>query len=130
LNKSHHERQTRPNPDQLLETFPSVISGYSKVYFIIDAFDEYPEERRHLLLEYLTNIDRAVNVMITSRPHISLDSYSPNMQILDIRAMDNDIGLFIDNQILKSHRLSKHVRVQPNLHNEIRTQIIQKADGM
>ncbi|KAJ7767671.1 hypothetical protein B0H16DRAFT_1308431 [Mycena metata] len=49
LYQHHRERKTRPTPEEMLEAFPSIITGYSKVYLIIDAFDEYPEHQRHLL---------------------------------------------------------------------------------
>jgi hypothetical protein len=139
LYQYHHPKQTRPSPDQLLETFPFVISGYSKVYLIIDAFDEYPEDRRHLLRTFLGTMGRPtstnptmgskINLMITSRPHVILDSFFSDVQTLDICAINSDISLFVNNQILNT-KLSQHVKVQPNLQDEIRTQIIQKAAGM
>ena len=109
LYQYHHGRQTRPNSDELIKAFPSVIAGYSKVYMMIDAFDEYPEDQRHVLLKYLATIANTVNLLITSRPHVNLGSFLSKVQTLDIKAIDNDIRLLVDSQISKSPRLSKHV---------------------
>ncbi|KAJ7725117.1 ankyrin repeat-containing domain protein [Mycena olivaceomarginata] len=126
----HKGRKTRPTLEQLLRIFPSIIATYSKVYLIIDAFDEYPEDGRHVLERFLTTVEDKVNIMITSRPHIRLDSSFSDLLTVDIRATDNDIGRYVDMQISKSAQLSKNVRAQPILHNEIRTEIINSAEGM
>lgn len=126
----HKGRKTRPTLEQLLRIFPSIIATYSKVYLIIDAFDEYPEDGRHVLERFLTTVGDKVNIMITSRLHIRLDSSFSDLLTVDICATDNDVGRYVDVQISKSAQLSKNVRTQPILHNEIRTQIINSAEGM
>ncbi|KAJ7710280.1 hypothetical protein B0H16DRAFT_640411 [Mycena metata] len=68
--------------------------------------------------------------MITSRPHIRLDLYFPDSQVLDIRPADDDIRRYVDKQIYKSPPLSRHVRAQPQLGDEIRAAIAQNAQGM
>ncbi|KAJ6594719.1 hypothetical protein B0H19DRAFT_860962, partial [Mycena capillaripes] len=132
LYKAHHERGTRPLPDEVLKILHSAVAEYSKVYLIVDALDEYPEAPRLKLLEYLLMMMKAptVNLMLTSRPHITLDPFFPGRSILDINADENDIRQYIDVHIQKSPRLSKHVRTRPELNEEIKSKILSNVQGM
>ncbi|KAJ7107888.1 ankyrin repeat-containing domain protein [Mycena epipterygia] len=129
LYERHHERQTKLPLDEVRKTLVLSVTQYSKVYLIVDALDEYPEEQRTMLLQSLGEI--GVNVMITSRPHIDPDSTTlPNLQIIEIQATENDMWQYINAQILNSNRLSKHVQTRPELSNEIRAKILSNVNGM
>ncbi|KAF8218034.1 ankyrin repeat-containing domain protein [Mycena galopus ATCC 62051] len=132
LYKTHHERKTRPSLDEVLKILLSAIAQYSKVYLIVDALDEYPEAARFELLEHLSAIMMVptVNLMLTSRPHITLDPFFADRCTLDIKATENDICQYIDIHIRKSGRLSKHVRMRPELSEEIKSTILNNVDGM
>jgi hypothetical protein len=77
----HIERQTRPHSDEFIKALNSAVAEYPKVYLVIDALDEYPEDRQHMFLQFLGTPGSRVNIMITSRPHISLEFVFPNLQI-------------------------------------------------
>ncbi|KAF7352200.1 ANK-REP-REGION domain-containing protein [Mycena venus] len=129
----HRDHATRPLLDEVLEALQSVLTQYSKVYIIVDALDEYPEDRRNILLKYLSPAMlgmTTVNLMLTSRPHVTLEPFFPNFQVLEIRATEEDIGRYVDQQILQSSRLSKHLRTRPELQDEIRAKIIENVEGM
>ncbi|KAJ7688188.1 ankyrin repeat-containing domain protein [Mycena rosella] len=126
----HYERQTRPNLDEFGKALNLAIAEYPKVYFVIDALDEYPEPLRHLLLKNLVTLVPHVNLLFTSRPHINLDSYFPHLQMLEIYATAGDIHRYLDIQIQNSVRLSRHIRTQPALCEEISCKIIENAKGM
>ncbi|KAJ7453724.1 ankyrin repeat-containing domain protein [Mycena latifolia] len=132
LYKDHHERGTRPSPDEVLKILHSAIGEYSKVYLIVDGLDEYPEAPCLKLLEYLSMAMTAptVKLMLTSRPHITLDSFFQGWRTLDIDATENDIRQYIDARIRKSPRLSKHVRTRPDLSEEIKSRILSNVEGM
>ncbi|KAJ6546724.1 ankyrin repeat-containing domain protein [Mycena vulgaris] len=131
LYDNHHERSSKPSLDEILQILRSAIAEYSKVYLIIDALDEYPEPQRNILLEYLsTMIGPTINLMLTSRPHIALQPSFPKLDILEIRAAEDDICRYIEMRVLKSPRLSKHVRTRPELHGEIRSKILTNVEGM
>ncbi|KAJ7453730.1 ankyrin repeat-containing domain protein [Mycena latifolia] len=132
LHEDHHERGTRPSPDEVLKILHLAIGEYSKVYLIVDALDEYPEAPRLKLLEYLSMAMTAptVKLMLTSRPHITLDSFFPGRRTLDIDTTENDIRQYIDARIQKSPRLSKHVRTRPDLSEEIKSRILSNVKGM
>jgi hypothetical protein len=108
----------------------SVVVEYSKVYFVIDALDEYPELLRHKLLKYLVGFQPKLNLLLTSRPHVEPETYFPNTPSLEIRATGEDIRRYVEAQIQDSPRLIKHVQSHPELRQEIETTIISNVDGM
>jgi hypothetical protein len=132
LYNAHHERSTRPLLDEVLKILRSAIAEYSKVYLIVDALDEYPEAARLELLEHLSAIMTVptVNLMLTSRPHITLDPFFVDRHTMDIKATENNIRQYIDIHIRKSGRLFKHVRMRPELSEEIKSTILSNVDGM
>ncbi|KAJ6453611.1 hypothetical protein DFH09DRAFT_1391815 [Mycena vulgaris] len=93
----HRMRQTRPHLDEFRKALNFAITQYPKVYFIVDALDEYPEDLRHPFLQYLATLG------------------PKSIQILEIRATDDDICRYLSTQIEKSPRLSRHVKSRPDL---------------
>ncbi|KAJ7266737.1 hypothetical protein C8J57DRAFT_376911 [Mycena rebaudengoi] len=130
LYHKHHEKGTRPSVEEMHTLLSSEVAGYSKVYFVIDALDEYPELQCHILLKHLAALVPKVNLLLISRPHIIPDIFFPNSPALEIRATEKDICLYLDGQIENSFRLSKHVQSCPELRQEIESQIISNVDGM
>ncbi|KAJ7483667.1 ankyrin repeat domain-containing protein [Mycena latifolia] len=126
----HHERQTRPQLEEVCKALESAVAQYSKVFIVIDALDEYPENYRHRFLKYLGTLGPTVNIMMTSRPHINLDSQFPNLKTIEICATEDDIQKYVDAQIQDSARLSKHIHTRPELCNEIQAKIGENAKGM
>ncbi|KAJ7222464.1 ankyrin repeat domain-containing protein [Mycena pura] len=126
----HQERRTRPNLKEFCKALESAISQYLKVYFIIDALDEYSEHARHLFLEYLGTLGPQVHIMMTSRPHLDLGTVFPGLQILDIQATEEDLYRYLAMQIKNSPRLSKHIQTHPELVDEIQSKIVGNCKGM
>ncbi|KAJ7444186.1 ankyrin repeat domain-containing protein [Mycena latifolia] len=119
LYEQHLARRTKPNVDEFHKSLALAVALYPKVYFVIDALDEYPENYRHLFLNYLVALIPPVNVMMTSRPHINLDSQFSTLKTIEVYATGDDIYRYLDTQIQNSVRLSKHVRTRPELKDEI-----------
>ncbi|KAJ7771954.1 hypothetical protein DFH07DRAFT_953246 [Mycena maculata] len=117
LYEKHRERHTRPSEDELVAVLHTAVAEYSRAYVIVDAADEYPEDRRHLLLEYLAKMGPTVNVLITSRK-------------LHDPTLISNLTFRTSMQILKTPRLSKHVERRPELREEIETTIINNTQGM
>ncbi|KAJ7483684.1 ankyrin repeat domain-containing protein [Mycena latifolia] len=130
LYEHHLARRTRPNIDEFCKVLDLAVALYPKVYFIIDALDEYPENYRHRFLKYLGTLGPKVNIMMTSRPHINLDAQFPNMRTIEIYAIEEDIHKYLDTQIQNSVRLSKHVQTRPELQDEIQSKILGNVKGM
>ncbi|KAJ7835018.1 hypothetical protein B0H14DRAFT_2450271 [Mycena olivaceomarginata] len=120
LYAQHREKHTRPTLNQLLDQLSALVARYSKVFFIIDALDEYPEEQRYSLLKSVLSIEPRVNLMFTCRPHISSPTSLTGMQIMEIRVTESDIRSYVENQI----------KNRPELKEEIHQQVVYGVDGM
>jgi hypothetical protein len=128
LYKKHLEKGTRPSLDDILKALQSAIGEFSKVYIVVDAVDECPEtdDKRHLLLQHLAELGPTVNLMMTSRPHITpIDS-----KVLHIHVDDRDIQSYVGGYIKKSSKLSTLVKANPELQREIETKISSTVNGM
>jgi hypothetical protein len=130
LYQKHLERRTRPSVDEMHAILSSAVADFSKVYLVIDALDEYPETKRHMLLKHLAALKPNINLLFTSRPHITPEMFFPNTPALEVRATEEDIRRYLDAQIQNSFRLSKHVQSRPELRQEIENKIIGNVDGM
>ncbi|KAJ7443994.1 ankyrin repeat domain-containing protein [Mycena latifolia] len=131
LYNHHRLRDTSPSLIEVFDILQSAMAQHSKVHIIVDALDEYPEEQRNILLEHLSMLQGpTTSLMLTSRPHVTLDDLFSDMLYLEISATEDDIQQYVDKQIQKSPRLSKHVQTRPELHDEIKSKISSNADGM
>ncbi|KAJ7202001.1 hypothetical protein B0H12DRAFT_1063368 [Mycena haematopus] len=134
LYAKHQEKGTAPSLEEIINMLSSILPEFSKVYLVVDAIDEYPEAQRLILLKYLEGqmgLHLNVNLMITSRPHVSTSPSLLNVETLEIGAMPEDIQKFVDAQINSSPRLSKHVQRQPKLQEDIHSKInSESVDGM
>jgi hypothetical protein len=132
LYEKHRERHTRPSLDDTHSILCSAILEYSRVFIIVDALDEYPEDLRDIVLRRLSALGPTVNLMLTSRPHIKIDHDISDsiIKTLEIRATEDDIRRHIAAQIKKSRRLSGHVKNSPGLREEIERITVLRSDGM
>ncbi|KAJ6566460.1 hypothetical protein B0H19DRAFT_1257672 [Mycena capillaripes] len=130
LYHQHLEKATTPSVDEIHTVLCSAAAEFTKVYIVVDAVDEYSDDRRGILLGRLAAMGPCVNLMVTARPHILPNPCFPKIQSLEIRANEGDIQRYVDSQIQTSLRLSKHVRTQPDLREEIHSKIRRTVDGM
>ncbi|KAJ7440455.1 ankyrin repeat domain-containing protein, partial [Mycena latifolia] len=131
LYRHHCLRDTRPSLTEIFNLLQAAMGQHSKSYIIVDALDEYPEEQRNILLKHLSMLQGpTTSLMLTSRPHITLDNCFSDVHCLEIQATDDDIHHYVDKQIQKFPKLCKHVQTRPELHDEIKSKISSNADGM
>ncbi|KAJ7440432.1 ankyrin repeat-containing domain protein [Mycena latifolia] len=131
LYKHHCQRGTRPSLTEVSNLLEAAMGQYSKLYIIVDALDEYPDEQRQILLEQLSILQGATtSLMMTSRPHVILDDCFSDVDYLEIQATEEDIHNYLDQQIQKFPRLRKHVQTRPELHAEIKDQLTRNVQGM
>jgi hypothetical protein len=128
LHKKHGERGTRPSIEEIMEVLRSEIGSYSKskIFIVVDALDECPENVRRGLLAQLGALLPSAQLMITSRPHIA--SEFPSTE-LEVRASDDDLRDYIDAR-LRDPRLVRHLEGREVLRNDIRRHVIDSAQGM
>jgi hypothetical protein len=130
LYQRYCEKGTTSSLGEVVAILRSIFAEFSTVYIVVDAIDEYPEVQRRILLQRLGAMGSNVNLMITSRPHITPDSSLLNLATLEIRANVDDVGRYVDAQIRMSSRLSGHIQNAPELREGIRSKISRTVDGM
>ncbi|KAJ6520685.1 ankyrin repeat domain-containing protein, partial [Mycena vulgaris] len=126
----HYRRKTRPHLDEFRKALNFAVAQHSKVYFVVDALDEYPEDVRHSFLKYLVTLGPKVNIMMTSRPHIGLATVFTDLNILEIQATEDDLCRYLTMQIESLPRLSRNIKSQPELQDEIQFKILGNSKGM
>ena len=67
--REHSKRQSRPLLNELLDLLRSVIRAFSKVFIVIDALDECPEENevRLTFIHAIKKLAPRSNVLVASR---------------------------------------------------------------
>jgi Cdc6-like AAA superfamily ATPase len=130
LYEQHSESCTTPSLPEIHDILHSAIADFLKVYIVVDALDEYPHDQWLILLEHLVAMGPTVNLMLTSRPHITHDDSFPHITTLEVRATDDDVQKYVDERIKRSSRLLKHLQTRPELHEEIHSKIRSTVDGM
>ncbi|KAJ7914573.1 hypothetical protein B0H13DRAFT_2460481 [Mycena leptocephala] len=130
LYKKHRAQGTRLSLEETYSLLHSTVSKFSLVFMVVDALDEYPEMHRNTLLQNLWKLGAPVRLMLTSRPHISIDHLISNIKTLDVRASEEDIRMYLEGQIQESSRLSRHIQKSPTLRESIEEKIVKHIDGM
>lgn len=130
LYEAHGFGSTPPSHAECTQLLKSIVSYCAKIFLIIDAFDEYPEERRSQLINELQHLQPKINMMITSRDLPTIERQLSNAVRLDIRARSDDILQYLRERIASSERLKSHANKDPSLCNLISTTIAARAEGM
>jgi hypothetical protein len=130
LYQRHHGKDSVPSIDEVAAVLRSAFREYSKVYILIDALDECPEDARRTLLKHLAALSPSVSLLMTSRPNINPPdaTFFPNLQDFEIRATEDDIRRYFDGRI-QHGRWPQHLEARPELRREIETKIIEDYDG-
>jgi hypothetical protein len=137
LRQAHeNNKQIVPGPDLLENILLASIRSCSKVYLLVDALDECPEDnetRRNVLqrLERLTRDASNLKILATSR---ELDRIRRSMARLVaeplpviVRAVDADIQLYLSTEMSRDEYLCG---LRPELRTLIEETIVSRADGM
>jgi hypothetical protein len=125
----HKAKRTRPSFEETSRVLQSLVTMYSRVFFIIDALDECQasDSCRARLLSELFNLQtrHGANIFATSRsiPDIT-EKFNGNTS-LEIRAHDEDVRQYLDGRISQSE--SKLLKTYCE---EIKTEITNVVDGM
>jgi hypothetical protein len=129
-------KRSVPGPDELEKIFLASTRSCSKVYLLVDALDECPEDhetRQSVLarIERLTQDAPNLRVLATSR---ELDRIRKSMEALiaeplrvTTRAVDDDIRLYLAKEISRDRSLCE---LSPEMRTLIESTIASQADGM
>ena len=101
-----------------------------KIYLIVDALDECPDkdDNRNILLQQLSHLRGPCNILLTSRPSVSISEYFDNYLTIEITAKESDIDKYIAGHL--SSRLQAHIKQKPSLYKEIRSVVNKRAQNM
>jgi hypothetical protein len=133
-----HERcndgKRRPTSGELSSLLRSESRFFQKFFIIIDALDECPsvdDTKSKFLLE-IQKLLPTPQLLVTSRPHLKsvVAHFLPDAIRLEIRAHDEDIRKYLDEQVKKKDCLSLLVEDRPALRETIKNKITEKAKGM
>jgi ankyrin repeat domain-containing protein 50 len=128
--------------EEVLRILTACCAEFQKVFLIIDALDECsqtfssdqsdPITNRDRLLNALKTLHRLtnVNIMITSRPEVSITYTFPSAQILPIRATDDDISKYVTSRVTSVPRFLAVLRTSVGLEDLIRSTVVEKAGGV
>jgi Cdc6-like AAA superfamily ATPase len=131
LYKKCKTNRARLSIDEVSKVLRSVVAGYSRVFIIIDALDEYQVSNgeRKVLLSEIFNIQAmtGANLFATSRFIPDIMKEFETCISLEIRAHDEDIQRYLD---WKMSQLQPFVLENLPLQGQIKAKIAQAANGM
>jgi hypothetical protein len=129
-------KRSVPGPDELEKILLASTRSCSKVYLLIDALDECPEDhetRQSVLarIERLTQDAPNLRILATSR---ELDRIRTSMEALiaeplrvTARVVDDDIQIYLTKEVSRDRSLCK---LSPEMRTLIESTIASQADGM
>lgn len=132
LYSQHEKYNTRPTLTQIADILGKLVSTFESFHVIIDALDECAESNEEALrfVTAVSSLGSSVKIMCTSRSSSRFDGYFSEASIIKISAHRDDISTFLDAYMREQHILSKHVRKDPTLKDDIIKTIIQESQGM
>jgi hypothetical protein len=140
----YRENGQHPELEVLRDALIATIRGFSSVYLVIDALDEYPyniSEREQLLANIVkiqTSKSKNLHILCTSRREVDIEknfktlfsNTAPANIDIDLityrHKVDHDIGLHID----KTLASRSYDEWPEDIKKEVREALIEKADGM
>ena len=128
--EDHGFGATCPSHVECKKLLKNSVDRCDRVFLIIDAFDEYPEEWRNQLVKELQDLQPKVNTMITSRDLPTIERQLSDVIRLDVQARSDDILGYVRERITSSERLTSHAERDPILCDLIATTIATRAKGM
>ncbi|OJJ45102.1 hypothetical protein ASPZODRAFT_144407 [Penicilliopsis zonata CBS 506.65] len=125
LQRQHRERQY-PSLDDILDALNEVIPGHSRVFFLIDALDQYHDSHRENCLDLLHAIieinqqHENLSILVTSRPRQSIEDHLGfNCLKLEISASDTDIRKYLGDKLAVRPRCLRGNVLQEEVINRI-----------
>lgn len=132
LYKAHRRHNTRPPLSEVSKILKSETSRYSKVFVIVDALDECPEENgsRESLLRELRALQPIANLMVTSRFIDTIARQFNGTIQLEISANVDDIRAYARGRISREHKLSRNVCKDAVLGDDVVKTVAGKSQKM
>ncbi|KAJ3458785.1 hypothetical protein MRS44_012894 [Fusarium solani] len=117
--------------EEVCDLIHRLSSLYSRGFIIVDALDECPlrDGRRNTILSEFMELQTTLsaNIMCTSRPIPEIEAWFPKAVSVEVRASEHDVRKYLDGQF---GRLPGFVARNPDLQEQVKSQIVQVVDGM
>ncbi|SJL14350.1 uncharacterized protein ARMOST_17806 [Armillaria ostoyae] len=117
--------------DNLTKILAQELKSFDRVYIILDALDEFPENDggQEKLISVLRVLGSNTHLLVMSRDIPAIGSLFKTDTWLDTWATDEDIKTYIKTK-LSSGRLAHHSKGRGDLREEILSGVTNQADGM
>ncbi|KAM0445670.1 hypothetical protein ACHAQK_001884 [Fusarium lateritium] len=124
--------QPLPADVSITEILQKLAAKLETFFIVVDALDECGESEEDALqfMATVSSLGAHVKVLCTSRFSTTFEEHFNQYEKLQISAQNADITTFLKAQIRQKYRLSRHVRADPKLKDEIVETIIQESQGM
>lgn len=126
----HMQHLTRPSAEEWSMLLEMQIRRFSRVFILVDALDECFEKTRDEFLAELQRLRPFVNLLITSRPTLSIEFEFPGVERLDIQAADLDIRRYLNSRLKTERRLKRLLASDTVLGKTIVEKIVENSKGM
>jgi len=132
LYRKHEMRgSTPPSRAEIVEVFGNELKKFEKYFCIIDGLDEASENSRYALLKELQQFQPKLRLMVTGRRYVEdVPNVFAGCRILEIRAHDSDIEIFVEGQLQEDMFLRKKVTMDAALKKLVVGTVVAKAKGM
>lgn len=123
------KEKRRPKRDEVSRSLAAVAKSYDRVFIIIDALDECPEQTRRELLFSVRHLQKEIpiNLLTTSRPVPEIEGLFQEDPRLEIRASKDDVEIYLQSRL---HDLPDWAREDEALQQKIEHDISEAIDGM
>ncbi|KAI1394316.1 ankyrin [Hypoxylon trugodes] len=123
----------RPTKTQIINMIRDELtnSNLERIYVVVDALDECGDENeRNGFIDGLNSLQPFLNILITSRM-----THHDNAGFNDVRAFrftptNEDMSTYINARIRESKKIASYVDRKPELKEQIRRVVIDRANGM
>lgn len=130
LYERHAKNKTRPLLSEYSTLLQHTLRSFSRVFFIIDGLDECPDSVRSILVAKVRYIQPLVSTFITSRFLPTIEKGLPGAIRIEIEPSDDDIRVYLEQQLKKWESMKIHIAKDPSLPNMIIGSIVTKARRM
>ncbi|KAI1086934.1 ankyrin [Rostrohypoxylon terebratum] len=104
---------------------------WKRVYIVVDAIDECTDENeQNAFIDGLHSLQPLVNVLVTSRTLHSDNGGFDDVRSVRFTPTNEDMGIYISARIRESKKISSYVARKPELADQIRHTVIDRANGM
>ncbi len=122
---NHQRDATRPYEHELLELLRTFVPLFPRVYIVIDALDEFPDDARDGFLTTLISLQ--ASLLVTSRS----SHWLHGIQYTDLEdENEKDIKLFIDQKFQESSNLTHLLRGKEQFKRHIGEKLQETSKGM